>query len=107
MAVTLAVAPSFAPDTSVGASFGSTSAAVTLPGTPASDAYVRICNLGPLPLHFKLGTSSAVTVTAQTGVCVLPGRELNLTIGSNTYLAGCCSGGLTGQQGVCNLTTGN
>jgi hypothetical protein len=108
MPVTLAVQPSFAPDTSVGTTFGTSSTNIALPGTPGSDAYVRIVNIGMCPLFFKLGTANTVTVTITTGVCVLPGHEIFLTIGSNTFIAGIANGiASAGQQGIANITTGN
>jgi len=97
---------SFAPDASMGAAFTSVSSNVLLPGTPGSDNYVRIVNVGPLLCAVKLGTSDAVTVTGTTGVVIMPGQVLNLTLGSNTYLAGIALGS-QGNAAVVNITTGN
>jgi hypothetical protein len=98
--------PALTPDASIGAAPSSASAAVALPGTPASDSLVVITNLGPCHVACKLGTTSAVTVTPSTGAVVLAGRQLVLAIGSNTYIAMISCGG-TGTSSIVNLTTGN
>lgn len=98
--------PYITPDASIGTSFGSTSSAIALPGTPANDTQVRICNLGPCAVALALGTTSAVTVTPSTGIVIMPGDSLSLGIGSNTYIAGVSCGGPSTST-VVNLTTGN
>lgn len=95
--------PSFAPDTSVGTSFGQTSAAVLLPGTPASDSILKVTNLGPCHISVKMGTSNAVTVTINGGLIICAGQTEYLTLGANTYIAGVASGG----NSTVSLTTGN
>lgn len=97
--------PSFTLDAAVGTSFGFASTAVLLPGTPATDACVRVANLGPCHITVKLGTSSAATVTQSTGLTVLAGETVYLTIGSNTYIAGVAAGG-PGNTSTVNLATG-
>jgi len=100
----------FTPDASVGTSFNSTSSAVLLPGTPASDTLVMVTNLGPLAVAVKLG-SSTVSVTPTTGAVVLAGQSVALGISTNTYIAGVAIGAITGlgtsQSTVVNLTTGS
>lgn len=106
MAVVLAVQPSFAPDAAIGTSFGFASSAVALPGTPASDAMVRVCNLGPCHIAVKLGTTNAVTVTQSTGLIIAAGQTVHLTIGANLWIAGVACGG-PGNTSTANLATGN
>jgi hypothetical protein len=103
MAVILAVQPSFTVDTAAGTSFGSTSSPVALPGTPASDAFVRVANLGPCHIAVKLGVSNAVVVTPSTGVVILAGEAVFLTLSTNTFIAGVAMGG----NSTVNLATGN
>lgn len=97
---------SFAVDAAIGTSFGFTSTAVLLPGTPASDSIVRVCNLGPCHITVKLGTSNAVTVTQSTGMTILAGETEYLTLSTNTYIAGVAAGG-PGNTSTVNLATGN
>ena len=96
---------SVAPDATIGAAFGSVASTVQLPGTPGSDNYARVVNMGPLPVALKLGTATPVAVTAQTGVVCMPGQTLNLTLGTNTYLGGIAVGS-QGNSAVVNITTG-
>ena len=113
MAATINALPYFTPDASIGAWFGATSSNFLLPGTPASDSTVLITNLGQYPVIFKLGTSNAVvaalpsSVGGVSGFVVMPGDQLAVGIGSNTYIAGITSGALTGGGSPVNLTTGN
>ena len=95
----------FTLDQAAGTSFGATSSAVALPGTPGSDLVVRICNLGPCHLAVKLG-GSTVTCTPSTGIVVLAGQVLVLAIAGNTYLAGVSCGG-TGTASTANIATGS
>ena len=98
---------SFAPDASVGGSFGFASSAIALPGTPSADAMVRVCNLGPCHISVALGTSSAVTTTQSTGLIVLAGQVQYLTIGAgDTYIAGVACGG-PGNASTCNISCGS
>jgi len=106
MAVTLAVKPSIAVDAAIGTSFGFSSTAVLLPGTPGNDAYVRVANLGPCHVAVKLGTTSAVSVTQSTGLMILAGHVEYLTLGANMYIAGCSAGG-PGNASTVNIATGN
>lgn len=98
--------PSFAVDGAVGTSFGFASTAVLLPGTTvATDNAVRVTNLGPCPVTVKLG-NAAVTVTQSTGLTILAGDTVYLTIGTNTYIAGVSAGG-PGNASTVNLATGS
>jgi hypothetical protein len=96
----------FAPDASTGTSFGSTSSTVALPGTPASDSMVRVCNLGPCHIAVKLGTASNIPVTSSNGMMILAGETVYLTLGANTFLGGVSAGGPSSASTV-NITTGN
>jgi hypothetical protein len=97
---------SFTPDASIGTSFGFASVAVALPGTPASDVMVRVCNLGPTPVAVKLGTTNAVTVTSSTGMVIAAGETVYITIGANLFIAGVACAGPNNASTV-NLTTGS
>lgn len=97
--------PAFTPDASIGASAGPSSAAVALPGTPASDTVLRVVNVGSMPVACKLGNSNAVTCTMSTGTVVMPGREVYLGMAGDTYIA--LTTGSPGTSTTCNLTTGN
>ena len=103
---TLAVQPSFSVDVAIGTSFGFTSSAVALPGTPGSDAMVRVCNLGPCHIAVALGTSNAITVTQSTGVVIPAGQVQYLTLAGATYIAGAAAGGPSNASTV-NIATGN
>lgn len=94
--------PSFTVDAAVGTSFGAASSNVALPGTPASDACVRIANTGPCHIAVKLGVDNTVTVTPSTGLVIPAGQVEFLTIGANTFIAGVAMGG----NSVVNLATG-
>ena len=96
--------PYFTPDVSTGASAGLVSAAVALPN-PA-DALLLITNMGPLTLAFKLGTTSAVTVTTSTGTALLPGQSLIVGAQGMSYIALIGMGSL-GNSASVNLTSGN
>jgi len=106
MAVNTNALPFFTPDTSAGGAAVGSSAAAALPGTPASDTTVLVTNLGNFPMFVKLGTTNAVTVTPATGLPVMPGEQLAIGIGSNTWIATICAGG-AGSSTPFNLTTGN
>lgn len=107
--------PGFTPDASCGASFGTTSSAILLPGSSVStDGLVLVANLGSWPVFVALGSSS---VTATVGgaivggaspcsLAVQPGQSIFLARGTATYLAGIIAGGL-GNYGNLNITTGN
>ena len=97
---------SFATDASIGGSFGFASSAIALPGTPSSDAMVRVCNLGSCHIAVALGTTSAVTTTQATGLLIPAGSVQYLTIGANTYIAGVACGG-PGNTSTINISTGN
>ena len=94
----------FTPDVSAGASAGLTSAAVALPNS--SDSLLLITNLGPLTVVFKLGTSSAVTVTTSTGTALLPGASLIVGAQGMSYIA-LIGVGSVGNAAAVNLTSGN
>ncbi len=96
---------SFAVDAAVGTNFGFASTTTALPGTPASDACVRVANLGPCHISVKLGIVST-TVTQSTGLVVMAGETVYLTIGAATHIAGAAAGG-PGNTSTVNLATGN
>ena len=98
-------APSMTPDATVSTSFGATSSRVTLPGTPASDAYILVTNLGPLHISVKLGDNTVVATTS-TCLAIPAGQSLALTIGTTTYIAGITHGS-QGQGSTVNITSGN
>ena len=95
----------FTLDVAAGTSFGATSSAVLLPGTPGADLTVRICNLGPCHVAIRLG-GSTVTVTPSTGIVVLAGQVLVLALAGATYIAGVSCGG-TGTASTVNIATGS
>jgi hypothetical protein len=97
---------SFAMDAATGTSFGFASTAVALPGVLAGDTVLRVCNLGPCPIMVKLGTTGAVSVTSSTGLAIMPGNTVYLTLGANTFIAGVAAGG-PGNASSVNLATGN
>ena len=94
----------FTPDVSTGTSAGVASSTVALPN--AADALLYIVNLGPNTISFKLGTSSAVTVTTSTGCALLPGQALIVGAQGMTHIATIAHGCL-GMGSVLNLTSGN
>lgn len=96
--------PSFTVDAVLSGAFGFSSTNVALPGTPGSDACVRIVNTGPMPMAVALGSSGA-TVTPSTGLVIMPGQTQYLTIGAATHIAGVSSGG-PGNTAMFNLATG-
>ncbi|MGB8478661.1 MAG: hypothetical protein WCE63_07450 [Acidobacteriaceae bacterium] len=59
---------------------------VLLP-TAGTPTIAIVTNVGNDVAYLLLGTSNAVAVTPSTGLALLPGDSINLTIGSNTYLA--------------------
>jgi len=99
----------FTPDVSAGAFAGPVSAAVALPNP--SDALLYIVNLGSCTLFFKLGTTSAVSVTTGTGMAVNPGQSLIVGSAGMSYIAMIVSGalgqGLIQSGSPVNLTSGN
>ncbi len=98
--------PAFTVDAAIGTAAVSSSSALALPGTPASDTVVLVTNLGPCHVAIKLGTSSAVTVTPSTGLVVLAGREAYLGMTGFTHIAMACAGG-PGTSSTLNIATGN
>jgi hypothetical protein len=98
--------PSFAVDAAVGGSFGFASSVIALPGTPASDSIVRVCNVGPCHITVKLGVDDTVIVTQSTGLTILAGQTEYITLGANTYIAGVAAGGPNNASTV-NIATGN
>lgn len=104
---TPAIIPSFNVDGAIGTSFGFASTAVAIPGTSlGTDTAVRVTNLGPCHITVKLGATNAVTVTQSTGITILAGDTLYLTLGANTFIAGVAAGG-PGNSSTVNLATGN
>ena len=97
---------SFKPDGSIGGSFGFSSSRIALPGTPASDAMVRVSNAGPNHIAVALGDDT-VAVTQSTGLLILAGDTAYLTLSAgNTNIAGVACGGPQNASMV-NITTGN
>ena len=96
----------FLVDGVTGASAGAGSTAVALPGsTLGTDAVVRVVNMGNMAVFCKLGNSSAVTATMQTGVCVMPGQTLVMALtAGNTYIA--IITGVVGTSSSVNIATG-
>jgi hypothetical protein len=105
MPVTITPVPSFTLDAAINGSFGFASSAILLPGTPGSDACVRVTNMGPCPISIALGTST-VAVTQSTGLLVMAGQSLFLTLGTATYIAGVACGG-PGNSSTVNVATGS
>ena len=97
--------PSFTLDAAIGGAFSSQSTTILLPGTPASDACVRICNLGPFHITVALGNNTA-TVTPSTGISIPAGTVQYLTIGTATHIAGVAAGGPQSCSTV-NIATGS
>lgn len=96
--------PSFTVDAAIGGAFGFTSSRIVLPGTPGSDTSVRVCNAGPCHIAVKLGDNTVV-VTQSTGLLILAGQSVYLTIGAATNIAGVACGG-PGNSSTINLATG-
>ena len=94
----------FTPDVSVGTSAGVASAAVALPNS--ADALLYLVNLGPNTISFKLGTTSAVTVTTSTGCALLPGQSLIVGAQGMSYIA-IIAHGCLGMGSTINMTSGN
>ena len=94
----------FTPDVSIGTSAGTASSTVALPNS--ADALLYLVNLGPNTISFKLGSSSAVTVTTSTGCALLPGQALIVGAQGMSYIAMIAHGCL-GMGSVLNLTSGN
>jgi len=99
----------FTPDISAGDFAGPTSAAVALPN-PA-DSLLYLVNLGSCTVYFKLGTTSAVSVTPQTGMALNPGQSLIVGAQGMSYIAMIVTGslgqGLIQSGSPVNLTSGN
>lgn len=89
---------SFAPSAAAALSAGLTSANVLLPTTGAP-TIALVTNVGSVPAFVLLGSSSAVAVTTATGLVIMPGASVALTIGANTYLAL-----IAGSYGIANVS---
>lgn len=68
--------------------------------TANSPTCVIVSNPSDYPTWVLLGTSSAVSVTSGTGVIVLPGGQITLALGSNSWLAG------IGQDATLDIAVG-
>lgn len=92
---------SFAPTASTTLAATTTSARVILP-TTGTPTIALVTNLSGYPVFVQLGD---VTVVASPGgsVAIMPGGQLALTIGANTYIAAVT---LAGADGI-NVTVGN
>ena len=94
-------------DASIGASVGSSTAAVQLPGTTVStDTVLLIQNVGNLPVYFNLGTSNAVTVVNPNGTVVMPGQSLVVDIHTSSFTYIAMMTGVPGCTSTVSLTTG-
>jgi hypothetical protein len=106
----VATLPALTLDGVKGASFGTFSTRVLLPGTNVSgDTLAVVTNVGTVPVYILLG-GNTVTSTVATGSPVMPGQQRVYAIGSATYLAGIIQGGSTyfsGPQGILVVETGN
>lgn len=71
-----------------------TSARTVIP-TTGSPTTALLTNLGPAPVFVLLGDSTVVA-TANTGVAVMPGDKLALTIGTATNIAAITLNGVAG-----------
>ena len=94
----------FTPDVSVGTSAGKVSSNIALPNS--ADSLLYLVNLGPNTISFKLGTTSAVTVTTSTGCALIPGQSLIVGSQGMSYIAMIAHGCL-GMGSTINLTSGN
>jgi hypothetical protein len=95
----------FTLDAAAGTSFGASSSSVALPGTPASDALVRVANLGPNTVSVRLSVGAG-TVTTQNGVALVPGQVLYLAITTGQdHINGIAHGSL-GMGSTVNVATG-
>ena len=104
--------PAFTVDAVTTTAFDTTSTAVALPGTPASDTVVRLVNVSTEVAYVLLGASN-VTVTTATGVAIAPGQVptyLGIPTGA-THIAGITSGAAYGAgwkpNALVNVATGN
>jgi len=73
---------------------------VALPG--GGGATLLVTNAGPAAAYVALGAST-VTVSATTGVLILPGFSLPLAVGSTTNIAAIAAPGLGGGGAFANL----
>jgi hypothetical protein len=76
---------SFSPSSTAALIAGTTSSNVLLP-TTSNPTTALVTNLGVSVVYLLLGSSSVV-VSAETGIALLPGASIALTIGSATNLA--------------------
>lgn len=91
--------PSFAPVTGTVLALGTTSINATI---PTGGTIALATNLGSGIAFLAIGTSAALAAT-NSGLPVLPGDSVAITIGSATTIAGLTLAGATGL----NLTVGN
>ena len=97
--------PAFTLDAAAGTSFGGTSSSVALPGTPASDALVRVANLGPNTISVRLSVGAGA-VSLTNGVAIIPGQVLYLAITTGQdHINGIAHGSL-GMGSTVNIATG-
>jgi hypothetical protein len=92
----------FTPTASSAGAASSVSTAFALPG---SGPTVLVSNLGQFPIIALLGSSSAVAVTLGTGVPIMPGQQLALGVGANTFIA-LMTAGSQSPSTPFNLTSG-
>ena len=64
---------------------------IAIPGG-ATGPTLLITNLGPQPAFVLLSTSNATVVTQATGIAVMAGQSLALTVGTNTRIAAIANG---------------
>jgi hypothetical protein len=88
------VASSFAPTAGAFLAVTATSANVALP-TTGTPTVAIVTNIGQVPVFLALG-ASGVVAPAMTGVALMPGAQIVLTIGSATNLAAITLAGASG-----------
>jgi hypothetical protein len=76
---------SFAPTATIVLDAGATSSNAALP-TTGTPTVAMVTNTGAAPVWVQLGGSS-VTASPSTSLAVMPGAQVALTIGANTYIA--------------------
>ena len=93
---------SFAPTASIAFQATQAGGNVLLP-TTGTPTIAVVTNLGQQAVFVLLGSSNTVSVTPNGGIAIMPGDNIVLTIGANTYLAAVSLAGVSGL----NITVGN
>jgi hypothetical protein len=76
---------SFAPTATIVLEAGATSSNAALP-TTGSPTVAMVTNTGAAPVWVQLG-GSGVTASSASSLAIMPGAQVALTIGTNTYIA--------------------